>query len=83
MRFSSKSKDPGYENYARLVASGGKKMTVFLNGKEVKFCTMADEELGRVTYLVADEKGKLQVDPNDPDCIWEELAYGKVEVRIT
>src|SRR5687768_13767714 len=53
--------------------------TVFLDGKEVKYCFEACEESGRVWVEKTDSEGKLVRDHNDQ--LIEEVLRGKVEIR--
>ena len=51
---------------------------IFVDGKEVKYCTVADEEEGYVIKLKTDENGKLVRDGDD---VARERITGKVEIR--
>lgn len=81
MRISSDRNDPGYQAFAEA-RDHGKTVRVFLNGEEVQKCTVADEEAGFVKRRVLDADGKVQVDPHDPEVIWEERVYGDVRIVI-
>lgn len=85
MRISADKNDIGHDNFAFLLSKARaekKKIIVYLDGKEIKECVTADEELGFVIYNVLDEKGLPQVDPTDSNCVWQERAKGKVELRL-
>lgn len=51
---------------------------VLVNGEEVKYCTVADEEQGYVERFKEDADGKLV---REGDEIARERLYGKVEIR--
>jgi hypothetical protein len=81
MRISSDRNDPGYQAFAEA-RDHGKTVRVYLNGEEAQKCTVADEEEGFVKRRVLNAKGNVQVDPHDPEVIWEERVEGEVRVVI-
>ncbi|MDF1599722.1 hypothetical protein PZ895_08020 [Mesorhizobium sp. YIM 152430] len=81
MRVSSNPDDPGYRQFM-VAIENGKAVHPFLDGVEVKGCTTADEEKGFVIRCVLDSDGKAQIDPNDPERVWEERVEGRVEIKI-
>lgn len=81
MRISSYKDDPGYRQF--MVAHGhGKTVRVYLDGEEVKKCTVADDEKGFVKRCLLDADGRFQVDPKDPEMIWEERVEGEVRIEF-
>jgi hypothetical protein len=81
MRVSCYKDDPGYHQFM-VARENGKTVRVYLNGDEVQKCTVADEESGFVKRCVLDTDGKFQIDPNDPEAIWEERVEGDVRIVI-
>lgn len=51
---------------------------VFVDGKEVKYCTVADEEAGYVIRFVQDADGRMV---REGDEIKRERITGKVEIK--
>jgi hypothetical protein len=82
MRVSANENDPGYANFAMATANG-KKVSVFLDGEEIRSCVTADDELGFVVRMVLDDKGLCQIDPIETDQAWTERVTGVVEIRFT
>ena len=81
MRVSCDVNDRGYKNYFDA-QKNGKKIVITLDGKVVKHCTVADEEMGFIVQLVMDENDNIQIDPIDQDKVWTERVYGDVEVKF-
>lgn len=81
MRVSSYKDDPGYRRWYEAMGAG-KTVHVFLNGEEVQKCTLADDGEGFVQRCVLDAEGNAQIDPNDPERIWEERVEGDVRIVI-
>lgn len=75
MRMSIRADDPGYENYQRYGRS-----TVFLGGKEVRFCITADEEEGMVVRYKTYSDSSLMVANGE---IQQETLKGKVKIVPT
>lgn len=82
MRLSTIEGDPGYSEWRRAIESGGT-VKVFLDGVEITHCLTADTDHGLVQRCVLDEDGKPQLDPSDPDKIWDERVTGDVSIEIT
>lgn len=80
-RVSCNRDDPGYSQYT-AAKSNNKNIIVLLDGAEVHYCSVADDELGFVVRCVLDENGRIQVDPNDSGRIWEERLTGEVEIKF-
>lgn len=80
-RVSANKADPGYPQW-KVAIEHGKTVRVFLDGVEVKDCTTADDVNGFVVRAVLDDAGRFQVDPVDPNQVWEETVTGKVEIRF-
>lgn len=81
MRVSSNTDDPGYQQFM-VARENGKTVRAFLDGVDVKGCTTADEERGFVIRCVLDSDGKAQIDPSNPEVLWEERVEGHVEIRF-
>ena len=71
MRVSCREKDLGY-------LPNTTKVKVFVDGKEVKYCFTADEELGKAYCYAIDEDGQLIADGNNT--IKEIELSGKVVI---
>lgn len=80
-RVSVNRGDAGYSQFC-VAQAHGKKVFVFLDGKEVRDCVTADDERGFVVRCVLDDRGNVQADPVDPDTIWQERVMGNVEIRF-
>lgn len=81
MRVSSNKDDPGFDAFV-AARDNGQTIHAYLDGVEVKECTMADEELGQVTRFVLDADGRVQVDPENQEEAWIETVAGKVDIRL-
>ena len=81
LRLSSDPSDPGYGQWM-VAKANGKNVRVFLDCVEVRHCTVADESLGYVRRAVLDDDGRVQIDPNNPDQVWEEDVRGCVEIVV-
>jgi hypothetical protein len=81
MRISSDNDDSGYTVFAEA-KHVGQTIRVYLNGEEVRKCAIADDQAGLVKRAVLNEQGQLQVDPNNPEIIWEEVVHGDVKIVI-
>ena len=55
MRISTLRDDPCYDGMAPYEVCN-----VLLNGRVVRDCVTADEEIGMVTYVARDEKGRVR-----------------------
>jgi hypothetical protein len=75
MRISVDEKDPAFGNYAPYT-----NFIIKLDGKIVKLCITADDELGEVSYYETDHKGNLVLAHEDePKRI---TRNGKVEILL-
>ena len=81
MRVSSIEGDAGHARWREAIESG-KRVEVYLDGIEQKYCSIADTELGIVRRCVLDGEGKLQCNPASPDEIWTEDVSGAVTVEF-
>lgn len=60
----------------------GKRYDVWLDGiLHVGIVEEADTDEGWLIRAVLDSKGNVQVDPDNPDKIWTEKVYGRVELK--
>ncbi len=75
MRISVRPSDPGYS----AKAFGA---TVYLDGKKIKKCFTADDELGVVYCCELDEKGQVQIDPENENNLKETEMRGNVEIVL-
>lgn len=81
MRVSSNPDDIGHRQFM-VARENGKTVRAYLDGVEVQECTVADEERGFVIRNVLDSEGRAQIDPSNPEMIWEERVAGRVEIKI-
>jgi hypothetical protein len=82
LRLSTYKGDRGYTDW-QFLQSQGRIIRVFLDGREIRECTLADEGLGYVEFCVTDAEGHVQVDPIKGDEILRNSAHGKVEIRVS
>ena len=74
MRISVHRDDPGYFRDTS-------KTIILVNGLDVaKRCYTADEEEGKAYCFKHDEKGKVYIDPDNPNQAAQEILEGKVEI---
>lgn len=79
VRLSVIEGDPGYSLWM-LHKLRGDHINVYLDGQEQYHCTIADSNLGMVRRCAGN--WPPQIDPNNPDMVWEEDVYGRVVITV-
>lgn len=80
LRLSSDDDDPGYALWYQLHNIEGKRIKVFLDGKEHKECTVADEKEGFIVQYRLDNNGHVIIDGDE---FVKERLNGKVRIEIS
>ena len=80
MRLSVQLYDMGNPAFEKLRAAG-KRVSVFLDGKEIEDCLTADEDAGMVIVFCRDESGKLIVNYQAGE-VKRTFLWGKVRIKV-
>lgn len=81
MRTSCYPDDPGHDTWLRLINQGAE-IKIFLDGVELRHCTMADTDKGYVEVFKLNDSNELYVKP-DTGAIAFEKKYGEVIIEVT
>lgn len=76
MKLSADSKSPHY--YALTHPDS---VRVFVDGVEIKYAVELDTDEGWVDHYPVDDKGEIQIDPENPNEVLMKRITGKVTVQ--
>ncbi|WP_414461803.1 hypothetical protein [Hyphomicrobium sp. DY-1] len=80
MRLCTDPADPGYLNWRRF-RKDGRKITIFLNGQEIKEVDLCDDIEGTVRRAVMSADGRPQL-TEDREELLTETIHGSVRIEI-
>lgn len=75
MRISALKYDPSFHPRAH-------ECTAYLNGKKLKGCVTADDDIGEAICYEIDDNGNFFIDPNKPDEIKRVVLKGNVRIVV-